>query len=111
MSYIKLFVMNILNMKQQSHVIKLYYELTTCVRSYILTYLAGKDREIWSHDLARFPRMRTGCKISNTRNTKARFNANKHAKRRNCLEPNLAHVINIKANVVKHSLDFDSFSL
>ena len=60
MSYIKLFVMNILNMKQQSHVIKLYYELTTCVRSYILTYLAGKDREIWSHDLARFPRMRTG---------------------------------------------------
>ena len=52
--------MNILNMKQQSHVIKLYYELTTCVRSYILTYLAGKDREIWSHDLARFSRMRTG---------------------------------------------------
>ena len=60
MSYIKLFVMNILNVKQQSHVIKLYYELTTCVRSYNLTYLAGKDREIRSHDGARFPCLHTG---------------------------------------------------
>ena len=45
----------------------------------MLTYLAGKDRGIRSHDGARFVGPH-GCKISDTR-IFSPFNVNKHAKR------------------------------
>ena len=57
--------------------------------------LGGKRHGIRSHDGAKCSCLHTGCKVSDTRISLARFNVNKHAKRGKRQEPNFANVINI----------------